>query len=95
MSLNSLIDKTGSECLNQSDSHPFTNALTSGKEYLESDCDEQLIIALAFHMPMKLHSLQIVGPPDGELFYSFMCRVREVVVNGVSKTDLVEQNWTK
>ena len=66
MSLNSLVNKTSSECLNENDSHPFKNALTAGKEYLESDCDEQLIIFLTFQMPVKLHTLQIVGPPDGE-----------------------------
>ena len=66
MDLLSLVDKKGSECLNESDSHPFHNALTAGKEFLESDCDEQLILVLAFHQPVKLHSLQIVGPPDGE-----------------------------
>lgn len=67
MSLLGVIDKSGSECLNESDSHPFQHALTaSAGQYLESDCDEQLIIVLAFQQPVKLHSIQLVGPTDGE-----------------------------
>ncbi len=66
ISLLCLIDKTGTECLNESDSHPLSNAFTTGEEYLESDCDEQLIVALAFQQPVKLHSLQLVGPADGQ-----------------------------
>ena len=61
-----MINKTRSECLNENDSHPFKNALTAGEEYLESDCDEQLIISLSFEAPVKLHTLKIVAPPDGE-----------------------------
>ncbi len=66
ISLLCLIDKTGTECLNESDSHPLGHAFTTGEEYLESDCDEQLIVALAFQQPVKLHSLQLVGPTDGQ-----------------------------
>ena len=66
MSLLGVIDNSGSECLNESDSHPFQHALNaSTDQYLESDCDEQLIIVLAFQQPIKLHSIQLVGPTDG------------------------------
>ena len=66
MCLLGLIDSSGSECLNESDAHPFQHALNSSDDqYLESDCDEQLIIFLAFQQPIKLHTLQLVGPTDG------------------------------
>ena len=70
MSLLGVIDKSGSECLNESDSHPFQHALSaSAGQYLESDCDEQLIIVLAFQQPIKLHSIQLMGPTDGKFSY--------------------------
>ena len=37
-----MISKAGCECLNESDDHPFTEALSSGGGYLESDTDEQV-----------------------------------------------------
>ena len=65
-----MIDKSSSECLNESDSHPFQHALSASTgQYLESDCDEQLIIVLAFQQPVKLHSIQLMGPTDGEFSY--------------------------
>lgn len=66
ITLRSFIDLSKSECLNESDDHPFTAALEPGDdEYLESDCDEQLIIALGFLQPVKLHSIHLKGPADG------------------------------
>lgn len=63
--LNSFITKSGCECLNESDDHPFTNCLDNNKtSYLESDCDEQLIITVAFSQPIKLHSIRIKAPED-------------------------------
>ena len=38
------MDKSSSECLNESDDHVFAGALSEGKDYLESDCDEQVSI---------------------------------------------------
>lgn len=37
-----MINKGGSECLNESDEHPLEHALTSKGGFLESDCDEQV-----------------------------------------------------
>jgi hypothetical protein len=61
----SFINKSESECLNESDAHNLSGCLTSGSSnYLESDCDEQLIINLAFTQPLKLHSLKIIAPKE-------------------------------
>ena len=59
--LSSLISRAGCECLNESDDHPLRNCIDAAKvdDFLESDCDEQLIITLAFNQPIKLHSLKI------------------------------------
>lgn len=70
------MDKKGSECLNDSDDHPLSHALnTTSEEFLESDCDEQLIIAIAFLQPVKLHSLQLTAPPDGMTIPTINCIV--------------------
>lgn len=58
------INKSCCECLNESDDHTFAKCLTSGSEYLESDCDEQLIISIGFNQAIKLHSIKIQGPSD-------------------------------
>lgn len=60
----SLINKSQVECLNESDDHPLSHCLTTGGQYLESDCDEQLIISVAFQSNVKLHSLKIHGPEN-------------------------------
>ena len=65
INLSSLVDHSGSECLNESDDHPFAHCLKPDSQFLESDCDEQLIIVLAFMQSVKLHTLQFVAPPDG------------------------------
>ena len=65
-SLIPLLSKKGSECLNALDDHPFTNAFIPGPlQYLQSDVDEQMIVFLTFHRPVKLHSIQLSGPIDG------------------------------
>ncbi|XP_072019784.1 thioredoxin-like protein 1 [Amphiura filiformis] len=64
--INHLIDKRGSECLNQSDEHELEHCLKKGGGYLESDCDEQLIITLSFNQNVRLHSLKIHAPDDGK-----------------------------
>jgi thiol-disulfide isomerase/thioredoxin len=65
INLSSMVDHSGSECLNESDSHPFPHCLKPDRSFLESDCDEQLILVLSFTQSVKLHTLQIVGPNDG------------------------------
>ncbi|XP_055333878.1 thioredoxin-like protein 1 [Paramacrobiotus metropolitanus] len=70
--LASAIDKSKCECLNEADDHTFTS-LFQDNGYLESDCDEQLIIAVAFNQPVKLHSLKFKttgqnGPKSVKLF---------------------------
>jgi len=58
------IAKSSCECLNDSDEHPFVNSLTSTSGYLESDCDEQLIMSYGFNQAVKLHSLKVSAPED-------------------------------
>lgn len=72
MDLTSFIQKADSECLNESDDHPFAHCLTSGG-YLQSDCDEQLIMYLTFNQAVKIHSLKFkapatIGPKNIRLF---------------------------
>lgn len=64
MDLNTFILKAQCECLNQNDDHPFEHCLTSNGGYLQSDCDEQLIINIAFNQAVKIHSLKITAPSD-------------------------------
>jgi len=64
MDLSTFINKSGCECLNEADDHILAHALTTKGGYLESDCDEQLLLSIEFQQPMKLHSLKIYGPSD-------------------------------
>ncbi|XP_027053598.1 thioredoxin-like protein 1 [Pocillopora damicornis] len=65
MDLGIFINKSGCECLNESDDHHLSAALAKGPDFLESDCDEQLLITIAFNQTIKLHSLKIQGPGNG------------------------------
>lgn len=62
MDLNVFVTKSQCECLNESDDHPLTHALTSAGGYLQSDCDEQLIISVSFNQAVKIHSLKLKAP---------------------------------
>ncbi|XP_047369685.1 thioredoxin-like protein 1 isoform X3 [Vespa velutina] len=64
MDLNTFIAKTQCECLNESDDHNFVQCLTTDDGYLESDCDEQLILSITFTQAVKVHSLKIKAPTD-------------------------------
>ncbi|KAJ0982465.1 hypothetical protein J5N97_010720 [Dioscorea zingiberensis] len=63
------VDWSGVECLNQSNTHPFVNAMKQGYRdddglHLESDSDEQLLIYIPFTQVIKLHSILIKGPEE-------------------------------
>jgi len=47
--LNDYVDSSASECLNEDDEHPYKHAMTSEGGFLQSDCDEQLILSLSFN----------------------------------------------
>ncbi|XP_076235201.1 thioredoxin-like [Calliopsis andreniformis] len=64
MDLATFITKAQCECLNESDEHNFLQCLTADDGYLESDCDEQLILSIAFSQAVKVHSLKIKAPKD-------------------------------
>lgn len=63
--LNALVNQAGCECLNGSDDHGLENSLVRDDSFLESDCDEQLLISMAFNQPVRLYALRIIGPGDG------------------------------
>ncbi|KAK2184732.1 hypothetical protein NP493_255g04004 [Ridgeia piscesae] len=57
------VNKSRTECLNESDEHTLQHAIHQcDEDYLESDCDEQLIISIEFTQPVKLFALKINGP---------------------------------
>ena len=58
------MSKNQCECLNESDDHPYDHCLTPGGGFLESDCDEQILLNLAFNQAVKIHSLKVKGPAD-------------------------------
>ncbi len=61
----SFINKKDSECLNQDDDHTWEHALTpSPGLFLQSDCDEQIILNISFSQTVKIHSLIVQGPED-------------------------------
>ncbi|XP_031638889.1 thioredoxin-like protein 1 [Contarinia nasturtii] len=62
MDLNVFITKNQCECLNEADDHPLEHAFTSGGGYLQSDCDEQLILSVTFNQAVKIHSIKLKAP---------------------------------
>jgi len=63
MDLSPFLCKNQSECLNQNDDHPLDSCLSQEGGFLQSDCDEQLIMYLTFNQSVKLHSLKVKAPP--------------------------------
>uniref|UniRef100_A0A1B0G6F5 Thioredoxin-like protein n=1 Tax=Glossina morsitans morsitans TaxID=37546 RepID=A0A1B0G6F5_GLOMM len=73
VNLNSFISQEESKCLNESESHPFSQCLISETGYLQSDFDEHLIISVTFKQSVKIHSLKLkapaqMGPKEIKLF---------------------------
>ncbi|XP_045474569.1 thioredoxin-like protein 1 [Harmonia axyridis] len=62
LDLQPFITKAECECLNESDDHTLEHCLTSGNGFLQSDCDEQLIISIAFNQAVKIHSIKVKAP---------------------------------
>jgi len=64
--LSGLIDKSKSECLNEDDEHPWTNAVIDHQSFaeLKSDCDEQLLLTVEFQNPVKIYGIKIAGSPQ-------------------------------
>lgn len=52
-------------CLNESKEHGFDNCFQKGMTFLESDCDEQLFITVAFNQPVKVYSMRLQRPANG------------------------------
>ena len=76
-------------CLNQKSDHSVANCLKSGLRsaselYLESDCDEQLLISFPFLESVKLNSIAIRGPADGT-WVGFVCVYVSVSVGAGTK----------
>ncbi|XP_055840807.1 thioredoxin-like protein 1 [Episyrphus balteatus] len=64
MELNTFISKQQCECLNESDDHPMLHCFEPNGGYLQSDCDEQLILSVTFNQVVKIHSLKFKAPPQ-------------------------------
>ncbi|KAL7746965.1 hypothetical protein RI367_007677 [Sorochytrium milnesiophthora] len=58
--INSCIDLSQLDCLNQKQDKTVKRML-KGESVLESDCDEQLLINLAFNQAVKIHSIKFVA----------------------------------
>jgi hypothetical protein len=61
--LTGLIDKKSIVCLNQSSVNPIGNALSDHPDtFVESDCDDQLLVTLPFNSSVKIMSITIRSP---------------------------------
>lgn len=56
--LNPFIIKNYCQALNDSADHPISG-LIEKSGYIESDCDQQLILSLTFTQPVKVHSIRV------------------------------------
>ena len=92
---------SGCNCLNESDDHTHANVFDNNETYLESDCDEQLILSITFSQPVKIHSMKINAPSDGKgpktikLFVNQPSSVdfdQAERMEGVQKIDLTEED---
>ena len=61
--LTNLIDKKSIVCMNQSSSNPIGNALNDRADtFVESDCDDQLLVTIPFNSSVKIMSITIRSP---------------------------------
>jgi hypothetical protein len=60
--LTGLIDKKSIVCLNQSSVNSIGNALQDNGTFVESDCDDQLLVTLPFNSSVKIMSITIRSP---------------------------------
>ncbi len=68
-SISSFIHKGQCEALNEADDHPLLPFLENTDNYLESDCDLQLIVSLAFTQAVKkIKTPTDSGPKTMKLF---------------------------
>jgi len=90
-------------CLNESDEHAHKNVFEDTAAYLESDCDEQLMLTTGFNQSVKVHSLKIRAPTDGsapKTIKLFVNQPNEVDfdsgerMEGVQKLELEESDVT-
>ncbi|XP_077285066.1 thioredoxin-like [Arctopsyche grandis] len=73
MDLATFILKGQCESLNEADDHPLEHCLSAQGGYMESDCDEQLIMSITFNQAVKINSLMMKsasanGPKNVKLF---------------------------
>lgn len=78
------------DCLNQQTANHVRNALKADETYLESDCDEQLIISVPFNQAIKLHSLRIIPKDIAHAPKSVKLYVNKLHL-GFDETDSVEE----
>ncbi|XP_002157934.1 thioredoxin-like protein 1 [Hydra vulgaris] len=99
----SYITASGCNCLNESDEHTHANIFKKDNTYLESDCDEQLLLSITFNQAMKVHSLKIDAPTDGrgpkfvKLFVNQPSAIgfdQAESMEGVQHIDLTEEDIT-
>jgi hypothetical protein len=58
--LTEYVNKAQVHCLNSSQQHGVGNIFIK-ERYLESDCDEQLLISIPFQQPVKIHSIKFTS----------------------------------
>eukprot|EP01095_Lingulamoeba_sp_RSL-Kostka_P008320 TRINITY_DN274_c0_g1_i1.p1 TRINITY_DN274_c0_g1~~TRINITY_DN274_c0_g1_i1.p1 ORF type:complete len:317 (+),score=125.92 TRINITY_DN274_c0_g1_i1:47-997(+) len=57
MNIDSYINKSRVNCLNQQEDNNVSNIFKDDDSFLESDCDEQLLLYIPFNQTVKVHSL--------------------------------------
>eukprot|EP01097_Dermamoeba_algensis_P003223 TRINITY_DN228_c0_g1_i1.p1 TRINITY_DN228_c0_g1~~TRINITY_DN228_c0_g1_i1.p1 ORF type:complete len:190 (+),score=37.13 TRINITY_DN228_c0_g1_i1:96-665(+) len=63
--LNPLIELHQVACLNQSKNNTVKNLFDNSDSFLESDCDEQLLIYIPFQQPVKIQGISVSAPDAG------------------------------